>query len=577
MKKKPTVLLMIKSLVILLMWSTVQSTSAQTRDEQELKQLEGYYQFKVNKEMYLQFSLQGKQLKLTQLWDSKTMLFDQQTGLNFTTKENPGFTLSFAKDSLKNINSVVVMGKDVWDKRPDYKPLPEIVLSAAEQAKVKQELQSKVQAYIAAVSVEQASQFTKFVQDQVTEKLQKTKPILNIYKNTGGVDLYKEIVFQPGKKRGVYLLKGKVLTNFFELTLTLNEQNKVVEMDVYEVRVPEYPIQKFKNEAEMLSALKTTAEELNRTNIFSGTILLAKNKQILFEYACGDAVKAKGIKNNINTLFNIGSMNKMFTATAIMQLVEKGKLKLDDPIAKYIDTTWLPRSITDKVTIHHLLSHTSGLGDFFGAAYDKMLYGKVDELKDFKPYIKGDQLAFEPGKDWSYSNSGMVLLGVVIEKVAGQNYFDYVQRHIYKPSGMKYTNRYNITQPPTNLAFGYIPQEDGTYKDNNKSSGIWGSSAGGGYSTVGDLYQFSHALLGNKLVAEPSQKLMFTDYMNKGYGYGFQLRTTALGKVIGHSGGAPGINAVSFSTLDQGYHIVVLSNYDRAAQRVGDYILQLIQ
>lgn len=577
MKKNPIALLMIKSLIILLMLSMATPTSAQTQDEHELKQLEGYYQFRVNQEMYLQFNVQGKQLKLTQLWDSKTMLFDQQTGLNFTTKENSGFTLSFTKDSLKNINGVVVMGKDVWDKRPDYKPLPEIVLSAAEQAKVKLELQHKVQAYIAAVSVEQTSLFTKFVQDQVTEKLQKTKPILNIYKNTGGVDLYKEIVFQPGKRRGVYLLKGKVLTNFFELTLTLNAQNKVVEMDVYEVRVPEYPVQKFKNETEMLSALKATAEALNRTHIFSGTILLAKKDQILFQYACGDANKSKQIKNNINTLFNIGSMNKMFTATAIMQLVEQGKLKLNDPISKYIDSTWLPTSITNKVTIHHLLSHSSGLGDFFGPAYDQLLYGKIDQLKDFKPYIKGDHLAFEPDTDWSYSNSGMVLLGVVIEKVANQNYFDYVKQHIYQPSGMKYTDRYNLIQAPANIAVGYIPQADGTYKDNNNSSGIRGSSAGGGYSTVGDLYHFALALFNNKLVSEASKKLLFTDYMNKGYGYGFQLRNTALGKVIGHSGGAPGVNAVSFSTVDQGYHMVVLTNYDRAAQRVGDYILQLIQ
>ncbi|KQB98843.1 hypothetical protein AQF98_21120 [Pedobacter sp. Hv1] len=559
------------------MWSTVQSTNAQTLGKGGLKQLEGYYQFRINKEMYLQFSLQGKQLKLTQLWDSKTMLFDQQAGLNFTTKENPGFTLNFTKDSLNNINSVVVMGKDVWDKRPDYKPLPEIVLSAAEQAKVKLALQSKVQAYIAAVNVEQPQLLAKFVQEQVTEKLQKTKPIPHIYKNTGGVELYKEIVFQPGKRRGVYLLKGKVLTNFFELSLTLNEQNKVVEMDVYEVRVPEYPVQKFKNETEMLLALKATAEALNRTNIFSGTILLAKNDQILFQYACGDAIKSTRIKNNINTLFNIGSMNKMFTATAIMQLVEQGKLKLDDPISKYIDTAWLPTSITNKVTIHHLLSHSSGLGDFFGPAFDQLRYGKISQLKEFKPYIKGDHLAFKPGTDWSYSNSGMVLLGVVIEEVAHQNYFDYVKQHIYQPSGMKYTDRYNLAQAPANIAFGYILQADGTYKDNNNSSGIRGSSAGGGYSTVGDLYRFALALLNNKLVSESSKKLLFTDYMNKGYGYGFQLRNTALGKVIGHSGGAPGVNAVSYSTVDQGYHIVVLSNYDRAAQRIGDYMLQLIQ
>jgi CubicO group peptidase (beta-lactamase class C family) len=577
MKKYLITVLMTSSLLMLLMLGVLQPANAQVLNESALKQLAGYYQFRENKESYLQISVADKQLKLTQLWDSKILLFDQQQGLNFTASDNPGFTLMFTKDSLQNINTVVAFGKDVWDKRPDYQPLPEIILSAQEQAIVKQALQDKMQAYVAAVNVAQPNLLAKFVKDQLPEKLQETSPIPPIYKSTGGVTLYKEIVFQPGKRKAVYLLKGKVLNNFFELNLTLDAQNKIKEMEVYEVRVPEYPVQKFKDQATLIASLRATAEALSRTDIFSGTILLAKNDQILFTYACGDAIKAKGTKNNINTLFNIGSMNKMFTATAIMQLVDKGSVKLDDPISKYMDTTWLPQEIMDKVTIHHLLSHSSGMGDFFREAYDKLLYGKVNQLKDFKPYIKEKQLAFEPGTAWAYSNSGMIWLGLIIEKVTGQDYFEYVREHIYKPSGMKYTDTYNLAERPANIAVGYIPQADGTYKDNINSSGSRGSSAGGGYSTVTDLYQFALALFNNKLVSTQSKKLLFTDYMNKGYGYGFQLKTTALGKVIGHSGGAPGINAVSFSTLDQGYHIVVLSNYDRAAQRVGDYILQMIQ
>lgn len=577
MEKKSIGLLPIKIIALLFLFMPIKPLSAQTISNAELKELGGYYQFRQNKESYLQVSVQGQQLQLTQLWDSKTMLFDYQGALNFTMKENPAFTLTFGKDSLQKVNVVTVLGKDVWDKRPDYKPKADPVLSAEAQAKLKLELQHKMEAYVAAVNVAQPAQLAKFVQANVTMERQKIEPIPHIYKSTGGVTLYKEILFQPGKRRAVYLLKGKILTNFFELSLQLDEQHKVTAMEVHEVRVPEYPVQKFKDEAAMLSSLRQTAEALDRSGIFSGTILLAKNDRILFQYACGEAIKKTHTKNNINTLFNIGSMNKMFTATAIMQLVEKGQLKLDDPIAKYLDSTWLPTAITSKVTIHHLLSHTSGLGDFFREAYSELRYGKVDQLQGFKPYIKDNRLAFEPGTDWAYSNSGMILLGVVIEKLSGQNYFDYVKQHIYQPAGMKYTDRYDIKQPPANLAFGYIPQADGTFKDNNNSSGIWGSSAGGGYSTVNDLYQFAQALLNHQIVSAATTQKLFTDYMHKGYGYGFQLKETALGKVIGHSGGAPGINAVSLSTLNQGYHIVVLSNYDRAAQRVGDYLLQLIE
>lgn len=267
----------------------------------------------------------------------------------------------------------------------------------------------------------------------------------------------------------------------------------------------------------------------------------------------------------------------MFTATAVMQLLEQGELQLDDPISLYIDTTWLPSAISDVVTIHHLLSHTSGLGDFFGQKFSETPKESLTELKDYRPFIKLNTLAFKSGTNWLYSNSGMILLGVIIEKVSGLNYFDYVRQHIYKPAGMTATDSYHMANPPQDIAHGYIPQADGSFQDNLNSNGIRGTSAGGGYSTVGDLHRFALALHSGKLVSSSSKVLMFTDHQNRHYGYGVQLQDLPAGKAVGHTGGAPGINGVLYSIPENDYHIVVLTNYHRAAQRVADYLFRVIR
>ena len=312
---------------------------------------------------------------------------------------------------------------------------------------------------------------------------------------------------------------------------------------------------------------------------FSGTVLLAKGDAVLYESACGEASKRFHVRNNLDTKFNLGSMNKMFTAVAIMQLVEKGKIKLKDPISKYVDEGWLPKEITDKITVHHLLSHSSGLGSYFNDTYwnsSRELYRTVD---DFKPLVKGEALAFEPGKKFGYSNTGMLLLGVVIQKVSGEDYFDYIRQNIYQPTGMSNTYSYEMDQPVENLAIGYIPVSDNKYgwENNIYKHVIKGGPAGGGFSTVRDLHKFALALTSEKLVTKKSLDLLFTDYLKEGYGYGFGIHETKAGKIVGHSGGFPGLNASLQIFLENGYIAVVMSNYDEAAMPVARKIRQLIE
>ncbi len=313
-------------------------------------------------------------------------------------------------------------------------------------------------------------------------------------------------------------------------------------------------------------------------DVFSGTILIARGEEVLFTHACGEASKRFHVANNLDTKFNLGSMNKMFTATAAMQLVERGVVAVDDPISRYVDESWLPREITDAVTVHHLLTHTSDLGSYFNDTYwnsSRELYRALD---DYKPLVRGEELAFEPGSAFRYSNTGMFLLGVVIESATGQDYFDYVREHIYAPAGMRHSDSYEMDDPVENLAIGYDPAPASEYgfENNIYKHVMKGGPAGGGFSTVRDLHRFAVALVAGELVSEESTELMWTDHSGDAYGYGFGVQEAANGKVVGHGSGFPGINANLDIMLDRGYIVAVMSNYGQAASPVARSIAQMI-
>ena len=550
------------------------------QETENLQQLEGYYQLQQNKDRYLQIKARGH-LILVQLWDEKELVFDRKSDTSFVNKEMPMFTLEFKKDSTGTVFQMMAFGTDIWDRKNGYSPPKTEVLDAAQTRELKGNLETAVSALAKAINSNSSDQIKTFLKLHGDEGLQHSADqflaAAHGIRNAGGIDFYTETSLQPGRRMGTYLFKGRILGDFYELSLALNKSSKITFLHSQEVRWPETAVQQYSNEKDLISALNKTLSALNQKDIFSGTVLVAKGNKVLFEYACGEAIKPDHLKNTIHTRFNLGSINKMFTATAIMQLLEQGKLKLNDPISLYLDTTWLPPAILDQVRIHHLLSHTSGLGDFFGEKFKETPKESLTELKDYQPFIKLNTLAFKPGTNWSYSNSGMILLGVIIERVSGMNYFDYISQYIYKPAGMTATDSYNMTKPPVDIAHGYMPKADGSFQDNLNSLGIRGTSAGGGYSTVGDLHRFAVALHSGKLVSPAAKALMFTDHFNKQYGYGVQMQNLPSGKAVGHTGGAPGINAVLYSIPEKDYHIVVLTNYHRAAQRVADYLFRVIQ
>ena len=326
--------------------------------------------------------------------------------------------------------------------------------------------------------------------------------------------------------------------------------------------------------------LDTFVKELVNKDKFSGAILLSKVDKILYKAAFGLASKRFNIPNNQQTKFNLASMNKMFTAIAIMQLVESKKLSLTDKLSSFVDETWLPKTITNKIEIQHLLTHSSGLGSFFNKDFMASSRGLFRSLSDYKKLTQNESLQFEPGKGNRYSNTGMLMLGVVIEKVSTQNYFDYIRENIYKRAGMVNTDSYEMDQPVANLAIGYIPTDNDTGWTNNLFMHvIKGGPAGGGYSTIEDLYQFALALTNYKLLNKKHTEQLYSakpQLQSPSYGYGFRVSGASGNRVVGHNGGFPGIDTNLDIYLDKGYVSIVLSNYWRAATPVISKISELV-
>src|SRR5262245_23274900 len=208
------------------------------------------------------------------------------------------------------------------------------------------------------------------------------------------------------------------------------------------------------SDQEIARQVEAYADRLAEADLFSGAVVLAKDGKPLFRKAYGLASKAYGVPNRVDTKFNLGSMNKMFTGVAVAQLAQRGKLAFDDPLVKHLPD-YPNQEAARKVTLHHLLTHTSGVGDYFTDKYMETSKDRFRAVRDYFPLFVDKPLAFEPGQEFRYSNAGYMLLGAVIEKVSGQSYFDYVRAHVYEPAGMADTDAYEMDHDTPNLAVGY--------------------------------------------------------------------------------------------------------------------------
>jgi D-alanyl-D-alanine carboxypeptidase len=305
-----------------------------------------------------------------------------------------------------------------------------------------------------------------------------------------------------------------------------------------------------------------------RRDEFSGVVLVAKGEHVLFHRAYGLADRSWRVPNRLDTKFNLASMNKMFTAVAIAQLIEAGKLHLEDTLGAILPDYPNQRAART-ITIAELLSHSAGLGMLFDRpGFDRRKRYRVSS--DYFPLFASEPLFFPPGTRSAYSNEGYVVLGAVIEKLTGMNYFDYVQKRIFQPLGMSHTDSYAIDDVVPNLAVGYARYEDdplgiGPRRPNWIFLQWKGSAAGGGYSTTGDLLRFVRALRRHRLLRPGLVDTLLAPHAEGDwYGYGFQVQQVGGKQVRGHGGGGPGsgISSELGWFLDGSYAVIVLGNYD---------------
>lgn len=312
-----------------------------------------------------------------------------------------------------------------------------------------------------------------------------------------------------------------------------------------------------------INEINQQLRKFEKENYLSGVILIAKDGKPLYKEAFGYANLPDSIRNRTDTKFNLASMNKMFTGMAVMQLVETGKISLEDKVGKYL-TDYPNKVVSDSVTIHQLLTHTSGMGNFW-EELDKLAKEKFKTVADYLPLFADQKLSFTPGSDFLYSNSGYMLLGLLIEKITGKSYHDYVKDNIYKPAKMMNTDAYELDEAIPNLATGYTMslEKPGQWKNNIFSNVAKGTPAGGGYSTVDDLLKFANALQGNVLLSKESTNVYTSGkvkYREGMYGYGFSENTINGHRVIGHTGGHFGIANELMIFPDLGYTVVILTN-----------------
>lgn len=385
------------------------------------------------------------------------------------------------------------------------------------------------------------------------------------------------------------ILKGRKPSADFEFALigynlTETEPHVWARMSAQPTDDPFVPLPALPVSNERLAAwTDSVVSEMAAEDEFSGTVLIAKDGVPLYTKAVGEAVKGYGVPVKLDTKFNLGSMNKMFTGVAISQLAQQGKLAFTDPISKHLPD-FPDQTVAQKVTIHHLLTHTSGLGDYWEELFDTSFW-EIKTVAGYYALAADNPLEFEPGAQFRYSNFGPIVLGMIIERITGQSYYDYVRENIYKPAGMKNTDCYEVDRPTENLAIGYTHSDyqgrpDTGWHTNYFMHAVKGGPAGGGYSTVEDLLAFDQALRSYRLLNKAYTDTLIAGKADMGpnvrYAYLFSDEMLNGHRIVGHSGGAPGINAVLQIYWDEGYTVAVMANYDQAASRLASQIRRVL-
>ena len=323
-------------------------------------------------------------------------------------------------------------------------------------------------------------------------------------------------------------------------------------------------------------------DQLAAEDRFSGTVLLVHGDRTVLSRSIGFADRKNGVRNRADTRYCLASVTKMFTATAIAQLAQRGALDLADTIGKYL--SGFKAEVADKVTIHNLLTHTSGLGDYMqlaGYFEESSTWTTPRQMMDGTlRYIRTESLVFAPGTASKYSNSGFHVLGCIVEKVSGESYYDYIRKHVFRPAGMTSADFTLLSQWRTDRRFAhpYPTDESGKRYDalGTDMFGVIGGPAGNAFATASDLVRFVKALNDGTLLSTTWRDVFVTPKFAMAtlpakpglpqvinfVGYGADSAIINGTLITGHLGGAPGVSTSAEWYPSRGWTAVHLGNYD---------------
>jgi CubicO group peptidase (beta-lactamase class C family) len=314
------------------------------------------------------------------------------------------------------------------------------------------------------------------------------------------------------------------------------------------------------DEEDPISRIDAVLRNAVENDSFSGAVLVARDGEILLSEGYGYAVREWDVPNTSDSVFYIGSITKQFTAMAILMLQERGLLTVQDPICNYLDEC--PDTWAD-ITIYHLLNHTSGVPEHANIPNFATLMSHQTRPQEILDWFIDRPLDFVPGESWSYSNSGYILLGLILEKVSDESYQNFLRENIFEPLGMEHTGYGSNSRVIEHMTQGYSSAFI-------RAQYIHMSvpyAAGALYSTVGDLYLWNQALYSGQVVSQETWDAMLeAAYPVEGedtdYAYGLAIGTLAGSPYIGHGGAIPGFSSVIAHLTEQNIDIIVLANLE---------------
>lgn len=444
-----------------------------------------------------------------------------------------------------------------WSREP-LAPQPE-----AEEAG----LRAWLERWLAAFNAGDARVYRDFVEAHAPTVVPYLDDDLGLQETTGGFDLLGYEITAGGEIRA--RVKDRNWDRFSTVTLTAGGAGILDDIAFSAAQPPEGFAVGRTSETDALSTLADKLRTETAAGRFSGSVRVARNGPALFERAGGMADVARGEEANPSTRYCIGSMGKMFTAVAVMQLVERGRIRLTDTLGTHLPS-YRNRDLASRVTIEQLLTHTGGTGDIFGPDYD----ARKDSLRTPMDLVRfyGDRSpAFEPGSRWGYSNYGFILLGAVVEQVTATPWDVWFAEHVFRPAGMSATSQ--TFSAPQATARPYTGSNQTGLKPLTPYEGL---PAGGGYSTAGDLLAFVDGLQNGVLVSADTLTAITTPRVQAGsrqWGLGFTIGRRHGAFYYGHAGSAPGVSGDLAVYPASGYRTVVLCNRGHpAAVNVAEFI-----